>query len=89
MKTYNDQVGAVVKDQIKVLGINTGKDFITELKQDIPFEISDTIKFDDGYESTNEIKLSFRDSDDDGVIDNPESFENVVGLDQDLNFLFF
>ena len=88
-KQYNDQVGAVVKDQISVLGINTGKDFITELKQDIPFEISDTIKFDDGYESTNEIKLSFRDADDDGVVDNPESFENIVGLDQDLNFLFF
>jgi hypothetical protein len=88
-KQYNDQVGAVVKDQISVLGINTSKNFITELKQDVPFEISDTIKFDDGYESTNEIKLSFRDSDDDGVVDNPESFENIVGLDQDLNFLFF
>ena len=88
-KKYNDQVGAVVKDQISVLGINTSKNFITELKQDVPFEISDTIKFDDGYESTNEIKLSFRDTDDDGVIDNPESFENIVGLDQDLNFLFF
>ena len=87
-KRYNDQIGAVVKDQIKVLGINTGKDFITQLIQDFAFEISDTIKFDDGYESTSEIKLSFRDSDDDGVIDNPESFENIVGIDTDLNFLF-
>ena len=88
-KQYNDQVGAVVKDLITVLGVNTGNNFITELKQDVPFEISDTIKFDDGYESTNEIKLSFRDADDDGVVDNPESFENIVGIDQDLNFLFF
>jgi hypothetical protein len=88
-KQYNDQVGAVVKDQITVLGINTAKDFITQLRKDVPFEVSDTIKFDDGYESTTEIKLSFRDSDDDGVIDNPESFENIVGLNQDLNFLFF
>ena len=88
-KRYNDQVGAVVKDQIKVLGVNSGKDFVSQLVQDVPFEVSDTIKFDDGYESTSEIKLSFRDSNDDGVIDNPESFENIVGLDQDLNFLFF
>jgi hypothetical protein len=88
-KRYNDQVGVVVKDQITVLGINTSKDFITQLRKDVPFEVSDTIKFDDGYESTSEIKLSFRDSDDDGVIDNPESFENIVGLNQDLNFLFF
>ncbi len=88
-KRYNDQLGNVVKDQIKVLGINTGSNFITEMKQDIPFEISDTIKFDDGYESTTEIKLSFFDADDDGVIDNPESFETIVGTDQDLNYLFF
>jgi hypothetical protein len=88
-KQYNDQIGAVVKDQIKVLGVNTGKDFVTQLVQDFAFEISDTLKFDDGYESTSEIKLSFRDSDDDGVIDNPESFENIVGVDTDLNFLFF
>jgi hypothetical protein len=87
-KRYNDQLGSVVKDQIKVLGINTAEDFITQLKQDVPFEISDTIKFDDGYESTSEIKLSFYDSDNDGVIDNPESFEKIVGVDQILNYLF-
>lgn len=88
-KKYNDQLGNVVKDQIRVLNINTSFDFITQLKQDVPFEVSDTIKFDDGYESVSEIKLSFFDSDNDGVIDNPESFEQIVGIDQDLNFLFF
>ena len=88
-KRYNDQLGNVVKDQIKILSINTGQDLLTELKQDVPFEIADTIKFDDGFESTTEIKLSFYDSDDDGVIDNPESFEKIVGTDQELNYLFF
>jgi hypothetical protein len=88
-KRYNDQLGNVVKDQIKILGINSGKDLITELRQDIPFEILDTIKFDDGYESTTELKLSFYDSDSDGVIDNPEAFEKIVGIDQELNYLFF
>jgi hypothetical protein len=91
-KKYNDQLGNVVKDQVVVLNINTGSDFVTELKQDIPFEISDTIKFDDGYESTSEIKMSFYDSDNDGVIDNPDAFENIVGLDQDnpeSRYIFF
>ncbi len=88
-KQYNDQLGNVVKDQVSVLGINTTKDFISPLKQDVNFEISDSIKFEDGYESTKEIKVSFLDSDDDGVIDNPESFEEIVGTDQDLNYLFF
>jgi hypothetical protein len=88
-KRYNDQLGNVVKDQIRILNINTASDFITPLKQDVPFEIFDTIKFDDGYESSQEIKLSFADTDDDGVIDNPESFEQIVGTDQELNYLFF
>jgi len=88
-KRYNDQLGSVVKDQVKVLGINTDSGFISELRQDIAFVISDTIKFDDGYESTTEITLSFQDSDDDGVIDNPDSFEQIVGADTALNYLFF
>lgn len=88
-KRYNDQLGAVVKDHIRVLGINKSADLITELKQDVSFEISDTIKFDDGYESATEIKLSFYDSDSDGVIDDPDAFEKIVGIDQELNFLFF
>ena len=88
-KKYNDQLGSVVKDKIKILNINTDSSQISELKRDVNFEISDTIKFDDGYESTSEIKLAFFDSDDDGVIDNPESFEIVVGTDQQLNYLFF
>jgi hypothetical protein len=52
-------------------------------------KLADTIKFDDGFESTTEIKLSFYDSDNDGVIDNPDSFEKIVGTDQELNYLFF
>lgn len=88
-KQYNDQVGSVVKDKINVLGINTSSDFISPLVKDIAFEIFDSIKFEDGYESTNEIKLAFYDSDDDGVIDNPEAFEEIVGQDTELNYLFF
>jgi hypothetical protein len=88
-KRYNDQLGKVVKDQVKVLSINKSSDGITELKQDVSFEISDTIKFDDGYESSTEIKLSFLDSDDDGIIDNPEAFEKIVGEDRLLQYLFF
>jgi hypothetical protein len=33
--------------------------------------------------------VAFSDSDDDGVIDNADAFEQIVGADQDLNYLFF
>lgn len=88
-KTYDSKTGKVVKDHIKVLGVNPDSNGLEPLKQDIKFEISDTIRFDDGYQSVDKIKIAFSDSDDDGVIDNPEAFEQIVGLDLDLNYLFF
>ena len=88
-KAYDARNNQVQKDKVKVLGINTSNDFITPLLADLDFEISDTIVFDDGYQAANEIKIAFSDSDDDGVIDNPEQFEQIVGEDAQLNFLFF
>jgi hypothetical protein len=88
-RLYNAQTGKVVKDQVKILNINAGKDLITSLKYDIVFEIDDAIKFDDGYQSTKEIKLAFFDSDNNNAIDNPDSFEDVVGEDALPRFLFF
>ena len=89
-KQYNDSLGQVVRDQVKVLGINkssTGS--AVPIGNDFVFEIDDTIKFDDGYESSIEIKVGFSDRDDDGVVDNPEAFEQIVGVDTQLNYLFF
>jgi hypothetical protein len=88
-KRYNDQVGKVVKDSIKILGINTASDLSNQLKSDIPFEINDVVQYDDGYESNVEVKLAFSDSDSDGVIDNPDAFEIIVGPDVTRNYLFF
>lgn len=88
-KAYNDKLGNVVKDNVKILGINPSSNLLGSLKSDMVFEIDDTIKFDDGYESSVEIKLAFSDSDDDGVIDNPEAFEIVAGEDLEFNYLFF
>ena len=88
-KAYDAKNNVVAKDVVKVLGINTNSDSTTSLKTDFVFEVSDSIRFDDGYQSTSAIKIKFSDSDDDGVIDNPDSFEQIVGADNDLNYLFF
>lgn len=88
-KAFNNQTGMVQKDQISILPINVTITGFTAINKDIKFDIDDTIEFDDGYESTKEIKLAFSDVDDDGIIDNPEAFIDVVGEDLDLNYLFF
>jgi hypothetical protein len=122
-KIYDSKTRTVIKDQIRVLGINktpAGKDTspteiatqiinlkninpnftfsdvlsIVEqdqtLKQDYPFEIFDAVRFEDGYQSAESIKLAFIDSDDDGVIDNPDSFDEIVGINNIMTkYLFF
>jgi hypothetical protein len=88
-KTYDSKTGKVIKDNISVLGINTDSNLIQPLKQDIRFEIIDSIRYDDGFQSADEVKISFFDNDDDGVIDNPDSFEQIVGVESNLKFIFF
>jgi hypothetical protein len=88
-KIYDSRTGQVLKDQVKVLGINPDSGLTNSLKRDVIFNIDDSITYSDGFQSTNEIKLAFSDKDDDGVIDNPESFEQIVGSDENLKYLFF
>lgn len=88
-KIYDPLTGKSIRDQIKVLGINSDKDLIQPLKNDKIFTVFDTVSFEDGYSSNKEVKLTFLDSDDDGVIDNPDSFEEIVGLDLDRRYIFF
>ena len=88
-KIYDGRTGKVVKDQVRILGINAMPNQPFPLKQTLTFEVDDSIKYEDGYQSAEEIKIAFSDSDDDGVIDNPDTFEQVVGSDLDLNYIFF
>jgi hypothetical protein len=90
-KIYDGKTGKTIKDQIRVLGINTlpSPNNPLPIKQDFVFEVDDSIKFEDGYQSSEEIQIAFSDSDDDGVIDNADAFEQIVGADQSLNYIFF
>lgn len=88
-RSFNQRAGKVITDQAKILGINTVPLGQAAIKNDISFEITDTVKFDDGFESDDQVEVTFVDSDRDGVIDNPDSFLQIVGSDLDLNYLFF
>lgn len=88
-KIYDSNTGKVIRDQIKILGINTDKDRILPLKQDINFVIDKAVRYPDGYQSTIEVEIAFSDNDDDGIIDDPDSFEKIVGADQEQSYIFF
>lgn len=121
-KVYDSRARTVIKDQIKILGINTAPsssilsnteiaaaivnlresnplfsaadvlaivDRQQTLKDNISFEIADSVRFQDGYKSSESIKITFYDSDSDGVIDNPDSFDETVGTDNLKKYIFF
>lgn len=77
-KIYDGRTNTIVKDKIKVLSINTQPDSTMPFTIDRDWEISEEFKGLDGYVDTKKIELTFADTDDDGVVDNPEIFEDIV-----------
>jgi hypothetical protein len=78
-KIYDTRTNTIVKDKIKVLGINTAPpSFINSFTYDREWEITEEYIGLDGYVDTKKIEITFSDADDDSVVDNPELFEEIV-----------
>ena len=90
-KIYDITTGEVKKDLVTVLKFNTLPNDSNSLGRNYPFEIIGTTAEEDGYASSRTIKLSFADSDDDGIVDNPESFNIIVdpSITNADRFVFF
>jgi len=85
-KIYDSRSNLVVKDQITVLSINSDP---TSLNQISPFtynlnwEVDQEFLGADGYVDTKRIEISFNDSNDDGVVDDPDLFDVIVNPSTD------
>lgn len=84
-KIYNPKTGEILKDRITVLKINNKPDSLVPFTIDFDWSITNSYKDKDGYVDTKKIEIDFFDSDDDGVVDNPELFENIVQESQVQN----
>ena len=80
-KSYDSKTGSVIKDQIKVLKVNEDPVESTILNKDYQWEIVGSVTAADGFEEKNKIRINLYDSDDDGMIDDPDSFANIVAPD--------
>ena len=78
-KIFDPVTGLSKKDNIEVLGINTKPDTNDALVKTIPFNVYNIVTDTDGYSDNTKILVTFADNDDDGVIDNPNAFDEVVG----------
>ena len=78
VKVYDTKTGTTINDQIKVLKINTMPDSLDPLGQDQTWYVYKNIVENDGYQSNRRIRITFPDSNSDGVPDNPDLFEITV-----------
>jgi hypothetical protein len=77
-KIYDVTTNTVVKDNIKVLGINTQPNSSLPFTYDHKWEITDSYKGVDGYVDTKKIEVTFSDTNDDGIVDDPTLFDELV-----------
>jgi len=76
---YDSTSNSVVKDLINILSINTkpgltGKPFTQDLKWDVVSSFNGL----DGYIDNKKIVVSFQDSDNNAIVDNPQLFLDIV-----------
>jgi hypothetical protein len=80
-QVFDSRTGTVIKDFINVLAMNSrpGNSLGEPLQSDIPMTIIGQPVESDGYVDDFQVLVSYRDSDLDGVPDNPDFFKEIVG----------
>jgi hypothetical protein len=78
-KIYDSSTGQIVRDKINVLNINRSPGELTPFTRDFNWTITDAYRDVEGYLDSRKIQVQFIDLDDDGVIDDPDIFEQIVG----------
>lgn len=90
-KIFDPRTGKTVIDNIKVLSINNQPDSTTAFTVDYDFSIYDNVQEADGYIDSTKIKVTYPDTDADGIPDFPEAFKYVVqpGVNPTSKLVFF
>jgi len=86
---YDSRTGTIIKDFVNVLAVNTKPDSTEPLPGDIYTTIIGQPVESDGYVDDFQVLVSYRDSDNDGVPDNPDFFNEIVGTDTNPGPLIF
>ena len=80
-KIYDSKTQRIVKDKIQLLNINNKPLSLDYFTTDIDWQIvSDYINIDNYVDST-KVEIDFYDTDDDGIVDDPDIFTQFVSVD--------
>ena len=77
-KIYDSRTNLVVNDKINILNINTLPDSTSPFTVNQVWDVVSEYVGADGYVDTKKLIVTFADSDDNGVVDDPDLFLNVV-----------
>jgi hypothetical protein len=75
---YDTVSSSVIKDNIKILNINTKPDSIVPFNSDLKWDVISEYNGLDGYIDSKKIVVTFADNDNDGSVDNPQLFVDVI-----------
>jgi hypothetical protein len=78
LKVFDSKTGQLVVDQVKILKSNPQPDNGSVFSKDQICYVFGQVVEDDGYVDSRKIEVSYADSDNDGVPDDPDFFENIV-----------
>ena len=80
-KIYDTRTGSVINDYVNILKVNNSPQTSTPMGSDIQTNIIGQPVESDGYVNDFLVTVSFTDSNNDGIADNPDFFDDVVGPD--------
>ena len=83
-KIYDPATGQIVRDKINILNINRKPGALSPFTRDFGWTITDAYRDSEGYLDSRKIQVQFIDLDDDGIVDDPTIFEQIVG-EEDAN----
>jgi len=83
-KVYDPQTNKIVKDKVRIMSINTQPGSTQPFTVPFDWEILQEYRDAEGYVDSKKIQVGFFDSDDDGVVDDPDMFTQFVGTPPDL-----
>jgi hypothetical protein len=78
VKTFDSKTGVTINDQITVLSTNTQPDNSNPIGQTQTWYIYDNVVDQDGYTDSTQIKVTFPQTNNNGIPDDPDLFTNIV-----------
>ena len=90
-KIFDPVTGRTVNDNVNILKVNGDPDTGAPLAQNVLWYIYDQIAESDGYVDASKALITYSDSNDDGVPDNPDIFDTIVDptTDPTNKYVFF